>query len=189
MSQPTEAADHGQGQAGSEDFAEPDKPNNLLIFVLVTVVVGLTFFVVIAIIQMFTSRMRDEIEKKQLSQDSTQLRNLRAEESSKLSRYQWVNQKGGVVRIPVARAKELVLAEYTAASAEAKANPPPVPAPMPPEPTPAPAPEGSAAMPSDSAVPAGSGSAAPAPSGSAVPAPSGSAKKPIEKPKDEKKPG
>ena len=40
------------------------------------------------------------------------LRELRAEEQGKLSRYQWVNRKDGVVRIPLDRARELTLVAY-----------------------------------------------------------------------------
>ena len=56
--------------------------------------------------------MREEIENKLLRPESAQLRQLRADEEAKLTRYQWVDQKKGVVRVPLDRARELVLSEW-----------------------------------------------------------------------------
>jgi hypothetical protein len=56
--------------------------------------------------------VREEVEHKILKPESAQLRQLRADEEAKLSRYQWLDQKSGVLRIPLDRARELVLAEW-----------------------------------------------------------------------------
>jgi hypothetical protein len=82
--------------------------------------------------ELFNAWGQEEIQKKVLSVQSEQLKDLRAVEKQKLTKYQWVNQKDGVLRIPTDRAIDLTIAAYR--------NPPPA-TPVPTIDTPAPKPE------------------------------------------------
>lgn len=56
-------------------------------------------------------RLQDEVERKVSTRPSPELEALRAEEEARLGRYQWVDRKAGIVRIPIERALELTLRE------------------------------------------------------------------------------
>lgn len=167
---------HGHGDHGPayDDqgplVAEPDRPRAGII-TAVTLGIMLTVAVSCALIwSYYTQRFHAEVEAKQGAIEDPALRDLRAMETARLTKYQWVNQTAGVVRIPVVRAKELVLKDYQKAAPYTPKPPVSLDAPKPAkveEPAPVPAPE---------PAPATSGSAAPAPSTSTAPAPSGSAK-------------
>jgi hypothetical protein len=161
------------GHDASASYSEEDRPRNGIISGIVVVIIVTIVIVVIGVVQLFGKAVRKEISGKRLSATSEELRAHRAEEQSKLSRWQWGNQKEGIVRIPVDRAKEIVLRDYAAASAAAPIAPAPTVAPAP-----VPAPSMSASSGPESwasAAPSGSASAPPAPS--TAPAPSASAKK------------
>ncbi len=64
----------------------------------------------------YNAMMRAEVESKVLARPSVELAQLRAEEAAKLGNYRWVAKKDGVVQIPLARARELTLADYHAAT-------------------------------------------------------------------------
>lgn len=95
--------------------------------------VALWFFVIIAFIiaaftfahEYFGIQIRKQVSEKVLSAGSPQLRDLQAKEQASLGKYQWVDKQAGVVRVPVDRAKELVLRDWgsraAAAAAAAKA--------------------------------------------------------------------
>ncbi len=57
--------------------------------------------------------LSDELSKKVLTQPTRELDALRAEEQARLTNYQWVDQKAGIVRIPVDRALELTLRDWS----------------------------------------------------------------------------
>ncbi len=157
------------GAEGEEVLiAEPDRANVGIIGAVTLAIVIATVGVVVGVQQFFTQTMQGEVNTKLYEPEAPAKKELALVEQAKLTKYQWVNQKDGIVRIPKDRARELVLAEY---------------AKMPPyEPGAMPAPSASAppveAAPSTSAEPATSASVAPsasvpgAPSG--LPAPSGS---------------
>jgi hypothetical protein len=92
--------------------SEPDSPRTTLIFLAVLVGSFVLTGIVLGLDQYFEISLREEIENKQLKPESAQLRQLRADEEAKLTRYQWADQKKGVVRIPLDRARELVLAQW-----------------------------------------------------------------------------
>jgi len=94
--------------------AEADAPKTAFIFVFVLASVFVLIGVVVAVDQFFNISVLEEIQRKVLGVENPALRQLHAEEDSKLTRYQWVDQKGSVVRIPLDRAQELVLAEWAA---------------------------------------------------------------------------
>jgi hypothetical protein len=93
-------------------MAETDAPKNSMILAMVIGTVGALIFVVLALAQFFNMAVRDEIQDKVLAQPSSALRELHAREAADLSRYAWVDQKKGIVRIPVDRAVELTLRDW-----------------------------------------------------------------------------
>jgi Na+-transporting methylmalonyl-CoA/oxaloacetate decarboxylase gamma subunit len=109
---------------------EQDRPKNRMLGVIVLSTLALLTVIVIGVSQIFRSVFNHEVSTKQLEHQGSELRELRAEEQAKLSRYQWVNQKEGVVRIPVDRARELTLLAYRNRAAKpaapADGAPPPV---------------------------------------------------------------
>lgn len=112
-----------------EPEGEQDRPKNQMLGVIVVSTLALLFGIVLVVGQIFRSVFNHEVSAKQLEHQSSELRELRAEEQAKLTRYQWVNRKEGVVRIPVDRARELTLLAYrarAAGSAPAAEAPPPV---------------------------------------------------------------
>ncbi len=127
------AEDHGDASHdaghGGHDPVEDDRPRNGLI-VLVTVVSCIVVVVFcVAVREIFNYYVDNEIHDKVLSLQSADLRALRASEQQKLTHYQWVSKKDGVVRVPSDRAVELTIAAY---------RQPPVAPPLKPEPAPVP---------------------------------------------------
>ena len=96
----------------AEPDCEQDHPKNRMIGAIVVSTLVLLFGIVVGVNEIFRSVFNHEISSKQLEHQGSELRELRAEEQAKLSRYQWVSRKDGVVRIPVDRARELTLAAY-----------------------------------------------------------------------------
>lgn len=92
--------------------AEIDKPNNLLITGVVLGVIGVSLGLLIIVARYFDMEVSHEISEKVLTHLNPQLAAVRADEQSKLTHYQWVDQKAGVVRIPIDRAVELTLKEW-----------------------------------------------------------------------------
>jgi len=134
----------------------PDKPRNALIFGMLIVSVVTIVALCVAIQQLFNNVVTTQVSEKQLEPVNSQLKALREEEALKLSVgrppvYAWVDEKAGVVRIPVDRAVELTLRDWskrpTAPVPAGGAAPAPAPAAAPadgaagttPEKTPAPA--------------------------------------------------
>lgn len=133
---------------------EVDRPKNAVILAAVVAIIAVVMIVVAGVFQYFGFVLRAEQTRKTEMNPNAPLRELRAREQARLSAYQWVSEKDGVVRIPVAEAKALVLREWAARS----------PANVPVAGSPSPALSASAAAPSGSAAPASSA----APAGSAA---------------------
>ncbi|WP_437982149.1 hypothetical protein [Sorangium sp. So ce117] len=108
MSEATDntATDHADAQA------EVDRPNNSLIFVIVIATLLSIVVVVLFVNEIFKSTMEREISTKVLEPPSSGVRALRALEKERLSRYQWADEKKGIVRIPVDQAVALTLKDY-----------------------------------------------------------------------------
>jgi len=100
-----------------EGPAEADRPRVGVIGLAIGATLVLLVIIVVGVNELFRQMMTSEIEGKVLSRPNSELRELRAEEEAKLGRYQWVSKKDGVVRVPLARAIELTLADYRARSA------------------------------------------------------------------------
>ena len=94
------------------ELVEQDHPNVRLIFVAVVAIVTIVAVVIGGLVQLFNSTMRAEVQRKQLEPVSSVLRDVYAAEQAKLNRYQWTDQKAGILRIPIERARQLVLSEY-----------------------------------------------------------------------------
>jgi nitrate reductase beta subunit len=77
--------------------------------------------IIVGVWQFATYTLRQEVVQKQEQIDFTELRDLRSMEQQKLSRYQWINKAEDRLRVPTDRAKELVIADY---SAKLEANSP-----------------------------------------------------------------
>ena len=108
--------------------AELDKPKNLLILGIVLATVALVVTLLVLVSRYFSFQVREEVQVKVLSHPSAQLATLREEEQVKLTHYRWVDQKAGVVSIPLDKALDLTLADWP--SRPAGAMVPPAPAPI-----------------------------------------------------------
>jgi hypothetical protein len=178
---PVDASGTGDHDHPNEEHlvAEADRVNVGVIGLVTTVIMGAVVVTVIGVYSFFGQTFRGEVERKQLAVEDPTLREVRAMETAHLSKYQWIDQAKGVVRITKDRAKELVLADYGKMAAyqpgSAATAPEPATSAMPaPSVSASAMPSGSvSAMPSASAMPAPSTSA----SGHQAPVPSASAPK------------
>ncbi|WP_437277315.1 hypothetical protein WME90_39695 [Sorangium sp. So ce375] len=120
MSEATDntATDHAEAQA------EADRPNNSLIFVIVIATLFSIVAVVLFVNEVFKSTMEHEISTKVLEPPNSTLRGLRATEKERLGRYQWADEKKGIVRIPVDQAVALTLKDYQEQRVRPAATPP-----------------------------------------------------------------
>lgn len=105
-------------------MSAPDNPNNLALGAGIFVTMVSFVLMVLGCRELYIQMVDQEVEKKVLSVQPEQLRNLRAGEQTRLSQYQWADQKAGVVRLPLKRAAELTLRDWkTRAAAPAAADP------------------------------------------------------------------
>jgi hypothetical protein len=123
-----------------EEPAETDRPKIGVITLTIFATLALLGGLLIGVNEVFRQRMKSEVSHKVLAHANSELRELRAEEEAKLTRYQWVNKQKGVVRIPLPRAMELTLADYRAKSARNDVPAPTAPFAMGPQAAPNPAP-------------------------------------------------
>jgi hypothetical protein len=96
---------------------EADRPKSGIIGVMVVVTILLVVGICVAVNEYFKVVLESELQTKVYSLVDSRLPELRAEEDQKLNHYQWVDSKHEAVRIPLARARELTLADYKAAAA------------------------------------------------------------------------
>jgi hypothetical protein len=66
----------------------------------------------IGVREAYTYLMRSELDAKVLARPNLELERLHSEEEAKLGSYRWASKKDGVLLIPLARAKQLTLADY-----------------------------------------------------------------------------
>ncbi len=122
-------AHDGHGHGGhSETLLESDKPANLWIFVAIVAGIFIVGGMARGVDEFVNVSVREEQAAK-LGDVPDALRSLRAQEEARAGKYQWIDRKTNVVRIPAERALEIVLRER-AADAPAK---PAAPAPAAPE--------------------------------------------------------
>jgi hypothetical protein len=98
--------------APPEPRAEPDAPQSAFIFLFALGGVAILALMVLGVDQLFNLSLREEIAQKLLRPENSMLRQLRADEQAKLTRYQWIDRKAGTLRIPLDRAMELTLSEW-----------------------------------------------------------------------------
>lgn len=103
-----------------DTVAEDDRTNLRAIVIWFVGIVLAVIVAVIFVLNYFGIEMRKELSAKVLTAENPVLRDLRATEHAKLTKYKWVDQKAGVVRIPLDRAQELTLRDW---SSRAKAAP------------------------------------------------------------------
>jgi len=131
------AGEQGLGEPGhgahEATEAEDDKPKNGIITAFILATCAVLVVMVVGVRELFVVIFDTEVNNKVLAVQASDLRALRASEQQRLSHYQWVSQKDGVVRIPVDRALELTLAAYR--------NPPAAPMKEEPKPETTPKPE------------------------------------------------
>ena len=84
----------------------------------VATLIGVCVCVVI-VNELFYWTLRAEIQRKQLATTNALLVTTRAQEQSRLTQYRWVKKSDGVLRIPLERAKSLVIADYAQAASTA----------------------------------------------------------------------
>ena len=120
----------------SHTVLEKDEPQNGAIGVLVVLTIALFAVLVVAAMQMHGFAV-SEAKVAAASTTSPQLQKLRAEEKLLNERYRWVNRVGGVVRIPVKEAADLVIREW-ASRPDAPVEMPGLTPTAPPAPPPAP---------------------------------------------------
>jgi hypothetical protein len=93
--------------------AHVHKPPTVLVGIAALAALLLVGLGAVALIQYAGFAMQDELERKVLTRPSPELAALREREATRLSTYQWVDHKAGVVRIPVDRALELTLRDWS----------------------------------------------------------------------------
>lgn len=94
--------------------AQMHKPATFLVGVALGGALLLIVLAVVSLGQYAGFAMQDELDAKVLTRPSPELSALRERELSRLSVYQWVDQKRGVTRIPVDRALELTVRDWSA---------------------------------------------------------------------------
>jgi hypothetical protein len=109
---PTKAPSESEGTDASPTDAMDDKPPIRAIGVAILITLALLVVIVLGSRELFRSLITAELSDKVFSRTNSELRELHAEEEQKLGRYQWVSQKDGVLRIPLARAITLTLEDY-----------------------------------------------------------------------------
>lgn len=100
---------------------EPDRTPNAIIAGVTLATVALLAILIAGLTEVYDHLFADEFARKVLETPNLELRKLRLYEEERLTRYQWVDEKAGLLRIPVERATELVIAER-AAEADAPAG-------------------------------------------------------------------
>ncbi len=93
--------------------AQLHKPPTFLVGVALGGALLLILLAVIALVQYAGFAVQDELDAKVLTRPSPELSALREREVTRLSTYQWVDQKKGLVRVPVDRALELTLRDWS----------------------------------------------------------------------------
>lgn len=96
--------------------AEIERPSGLLVAVALLGALALCALAIVALVEYAGFAVQDELAKKVLTRPSPELAALREREAGRLSLYQWVDKKNGVVRIPVDEALRLVLRDRRAAA-------------------------------------------------------------------------
>lgn len=94
-------------------MAEKDRPNILVIVGAILLAIAFFFTITMGVIQFFGFAVREELDVKVYQPDSLERRQLDVSVQERLKGYQWVNKTEGVVRMPLDRATELTLRDWS----------------------------------------------------------------------------
>ena len=95
-----------------------DDPDISLAAMIVVVGTVLTFAIVVFLSAVFFRAENDEVRRKIVDGAPKKIRSLRAEQTTILESYRWIDQEAGVVAIPIDRAVEIMVAREDAAGGE-----------------------------------------------------------------------
>jgi len=96
-----------RGSQTELQHTEQDRPDTVRI-AIIGIVGAVMLFVIIVLIQALFYRVeRAEVGRKEAQAVPDTAVRVRAEQQALLNSYRWVDQKNGVVRIPIERAMEL----------------------------------------------------------------------------------
>ena len=97
--------------SGSEGIGDPNTPATLV----VGAVGAILLVICVVLLQAYFYRSEaDEVRRKVVAVAPEELAQARAEQLGVLNSYRWIDEKAGVVGIPIDRAMELVVAERAA---------------------------------------------------------------------------
>lgn len=99
-----------EGSRDGDYFEDVNVPLMVTLGIVAVVVVYLSITFMTA---WFYKYQQAEIERKVISQKFESLAKLEREQTEKLSSYRWVDKEKGIVAIPIDRAMELIVAEYS----------------------------------------------------------------------------
>ncbi len=88
---------------------EQDRPDTARIAIIGVVGAVILFIIIVAIQALFYGMERAEQDRKEARERSETVAQVRAEQRQRIGSYGWVDQKKGVVRIPIERAMELLV--------------------------------------------------------------------------------
>lgn len=103
---------------GSKNISEDPKSSTIAV---IGVVGAVLIFVIIVWLQAVFYRVEEaEIRRKNYARVPEEMAKLRAEQQENLNRFGWVDEKGGVVSIPIDRAMEAVVREMAGNEGEGR---------------------------------------------------------------------
>ncbi len=97
-----------------EGIGDPNTPVTLTVAVVTAI---LLVVIVVLLEAYFFSAEKEENQRKVVAVTPEELAQARADQLGLLHSYRWIDEKQGVVGIPIERAMELVVAEHGAAAA------------------------------------------------------------------------
>lgn len=96
-------------------YDDPNVPTSVVVGIIGVVA---TFVLVVILQGLFFSMKQAEMQRKVYSQSNEQMRALDATQLETLNSYGWVNQKAGIVHIPIAAAMQKIAEEGAQAPAQ-----------------------------------------------------------------------
>jgi nitroreductase len=92
-------------------YTERDAPDVAKIAIIGIVGALILFVIIVGLQALFYGMEREEVTRKQVASPPMTVTQLRAQHEEQLTTYRWIDQKAGIVAIPVDRAMKLVVAE------------------------------------------------------------------------------
>jgi hypothetical protein len=122
MTDETSTAEKQNG-AASQPGTEEDTVDAPMIAVLGFIAAILAFVLILGLVVLFNKMQKAELERKYVNQPPAGLSKLQASQRALLAEYGYVDEKKGIVRIPIEDAMELVTKEYETAQKKPAVNP------------------------------------------------------------------